>query len=135
MDGLLTSLADCLLLAVNDDTARDGICQGLVELRDQILTSAPSLLQDPKPKPPPYLYREAPAYHAIIQRFGSGLPMSALVRIASRFAQTQPHVQVDRTSKRRKDLLYKWLDSHYDKFIIFLRAPELNDDDGATIEL
>jgi hypothetical protein len=34
MDGLLKLLAGCLFLVVSDDAVRDGICQGLVELRD-----------------------------------------------------------------------------------------------------
>jgi hypothetical protein len=134
MDDLLKLLADCLLLAVDDDTAQDGIYRGLIELRDQMLTSAFTPPKEPKPKPPPYSYREAPAYRAVIQRYGFDLSISALLSLACIFTQNRPNLHIDRASKRRKDLLYKWLDTYYDDFILFLPTAELFDPKGDTIE-
>jgi hypothetical protein len=107
------SVTDCVYLILNVPRCHQDIHRALTQLVDDLRGRATENRRA-KPNPPPrYPYKDGRAYKAMLRRYGINVPLNGLWEIAEQVAQiTRSHV--DRESKRRKDLLYEWLDEHYE---------------------
>jgi hypothetical protein len=95
---------------------RQDIQRSLLQLADDLreqATESNHTNPNPNPTTPLYPYKDGHAYKAILGRFGINLSLPVLREIANEVATTT-RSRIDREAKRRKDLLYKWLDEHYD---------------------
>jgi len=133
---LRAALAKCVFEFVNHEESREGIFRGLVDVRDELFNFQTQATRKRRSTVKSYQvrydYKSGRAYGAIVGKFGSGLPVAVLRAIVISIGE-ESNLKVERATKRRKDLLFAWLDSHYESLVAFLPRASLLDDRGSPI--
>jgi hypothetical protein len=88
----------------------------------------------PPANPVPFHYQDSRAYREIHKRWGSNLNLPDLVAMADSLAKLLPnHPRIGREAKRRKDLLYQWLEQHIDDLLPLLSEVVFLNSDGTSV--
>jgi hypothetical protein len=74
-----------------------------------------------KPRPPTFEYVDSRVHQAITARYHQEPTKERLLKIAVKVShETDPPLRISRQIKRRRDLLYEWLEDHADDTIRIL---------------
>lgn len=77
-------------------------------------------------------YKENHVWDEIVKRFGSNIKRGELTNIAQLLADTAG-IKLDRDAKRRKSVLLKWFDEHWEKVLPLLDYVVLSDNEDAVL--
>lgn len=114
----LRNIKDELILASNNPT---------IETTDNIAET------QKKKKKDSFNYKDTEAYQMIIDKFGNNVRQQELIQIACCLSK-KIGVKVERDSKRRKDLLFKWFQENIDKISPILHQVVAFGKDGRVLK-
>ena len=116
---------------VRQPASRVDIDQDLLQLLRFLKTGEVSA---PPAKPVPFHYQDSRAYREIHKRWGSNLNLPDLVAMADSLAKLLPsRPRIGRDAKRRKDLLYEWLEQHIEELLPLLTEVVFLNSDGTSV--
>ena len=114
----MRNIKDELILASNNPT---------IETTDNIAET------QKKKKKDSFNYKDTEAYQMIIDKFGNNVRQQELIQIACCLSK-KIGVKVERDSKRRKDLLFKWFQENIDKISPILHQVVAFGKDGRVLK-
>lgn len=142
MNSLNTQIIRILDYLVNQEIDYDLVETSLRNIKDELILvsnnptieSKNDLIETPKKrKKDSFNYKDTEAYQMIVDKFGNNIRQQELIQIACCLSK-KIGVKVERDSKRRKDLLFKWFQDNIDKISPMLHLVVAFGKDGGVLK-